>query len=195
MFPGQRAPGSVSFNYEKQEPRLFHVVHSDGIALELDANGNINRHTGSSENRVAQKIGQVPRIVRDRLWNLFVFEQDGRVFDCHMAAGFVDGQELSPSITIPVGQPMTLEAAVQKFGTPFGMQLRQKNNEYVIHSAVILSSSGGEPIAENTMAYHKRGQGAGEILPVTLVLQRYKFDPQEHECAFYAFSDASIGES
>ena len=184
------APGSVSFNYADRNPRMFHTVHGDGLAIELDEQGNIKVHRDTPEGRVERTIGEVPRVIRDRLWHMFEMERTrGNQIDCHMAAGYVGGQELSRDIQIPVGAHLSLQEALQQFGTPCGMQLRKRGETIPFHSAIILSCETSVPTEGITIAYHKRGHNEGEILPVSSVLKRYKFDPQEHEILFYALPD------
>ncbi len=188
------AEGSVSFNFAKREAgRMFHAVHGDGVAIELDATGKIECHRDTPEGRTAEIIGEVPQAVRDRLWALFHMECDHRKFDCHMAVAYVAGQELSAAVEIPHGEPLSLGEAVQRFGTPCGMQIQKRGEVMPRHSAVILSCAGPTATEGNTIAYHKRGRNQGEILPVGLVLQRYKFDPQRDELLFYAFPRTTQG--
>ena|SRR3989344_5668940 len=186
-FRNEQKAGSVSFS---PSGRFFHCVPGKGSVLELDEAGVIIQHADTPEGRIAEVIGRIPAALRDKIWELFQLEHSpiGK-FDCHMAAGYIGGQPLSRDIEIPVGQPMSIAEAVEKFGFPSGMQLRLRRESMPLHSMILLCSEGNPATLENTFVYHKPGRmGDGEIVSAEAAIARYRFNEARHEVAFYELS-------
>lgn len=150
--------------------RIF-VGNEQGYWLE-DVQNNIALGKGSEAFAVLRRgVGQ-------RIIDVVVAIRSGRInpalLNCHGTASYVFGHQVRPTShrVTPIGESITALDALERFGSPCGMQLHQVVGGSVeaIHSAVVLPPDRESNVP---LVFHKPGEEFPELLPIPQAIRWY----------------------